>query len=148
MEGFIARWYRRTTRNNAEQYKSWAKIASDDLLKTVVSLSRSCTGYLSVEMAKFGNYEIVGLDMSKTFVNIASENARVANVKIEFRQGDSAYTPFSSDTFDFVICTSAFKNFPEPVRVIDEIFRVLKSGGEALIMSSGKMHQKLESTIM
>jgi len=144
MEGFIARWYAKTTRNNTEQYKSWAKIASGHIFENghILELAPG-PGYLSIEIAKLGKYEIVGLDISKTFVNIASEQARAANVKIEFRQGDAAYTPFPSNTFDFVICTSAFKNFPEPVRVIDEIFRILKRTGEALIIDLRKDASKV-----
>ena len=126
--------------NNTEQYKSWAKIASAHIFENGHLLeSALAPENLSIEIAKLGKYEIVGLDIITTFVNIASEHARAANVKIEFRQGDAAYTPFPSDTFDLVICTSAFKNFPEPVRVIYEIFRVLKRSGEALRNNCARM---------
>ncbi|MGD0158672.1 MAG: class I SAM-dependent methyltransferase [Candidatus Bathyarchaeia archaeon] len=139
MEGLVARWYSRIQRKSVEQYVSWAKMARDRIEagSSVLEVA-SGPGYLSVELAKLGNYRIVGLDISKTFVNIAKEKARAAGVQIEFRQGDAAYMPFSAGIFDFVICTSAFKNFPEPLRVLDEIFRVLKTGGKALIIDLRK----------
>ncbi len=139
MEGIIARQYNRIQKNMIEQYKSWAKLVSDNIASAsnVLELAPG-PGYLSVELAKLGNYNLTGLDISKTFVKIAKKKAKDAGVKVEFRQGDAAYTPFPNDAFDFVICTSAFKNFPEPVKVIDEIFRVLKAGAKALIIDLNK----------
>jgi ubiquinone/menaquinone biosynthesis C-methylase UbiE len=42
--------------------------------------------------------------------------------------------PFEAETFDFIICVAAFKNFTEPVEAIREMYRVLKPGGKACIM--------------
>jgi hypothetical protein len=41
--------------------------------------------------------------------------------------------PFADASFDFVVCTTAFKNFADPVSALNEIYRVLKSGGWASI---------------
>jgi ubiquinone/menaquinone biosynthesis C-methylase UbiE len=77
---------------------------------------------------------VTGLDISKTFVEIAQANARQANVQIDFRQGNASDLPFAAATFDFIICTAAFKNFTQPVQAIAEMQRVLKPGGKALIV--------------
>jgi ubiquinone/menaquinone biosynthesis C-methylase UbiE len=139
MEGIIARQYNRIQKNMIEQYKSWARLVSDNVVpgSNVLELAPG-PGYLSVELAKLGNYNLTGLDISGTFVKIAKNKAKEAGVKVEFRQGDAAYTPYPSDSFDFVICTSAFKNFPEPIKVIDEVFRVLKTGAKAVIIDLSK----------
>jgi ubiquinone/menaquinone biosynthesis C-methylase UbiE len=139
MEGFIARWYSRIQSKSMGQYTEWAKKARDSIEASsdVLEIAPG-PGYLSIELAKLGSYRIVGLDISKTFVDIAQEKARAAGVQVEFRQGDAAYMPFPTETFDFAICTSAFKNFPEPVKVLNEVFRVLKTGGKALIIDLKK----------
>jgi ubiquinone/menaquinone biosynthesis C-methylase UbiE len=144
MEGLAAKWYSRIQQKSMEQYISWAKMVRDRIEagSSVLEVAPG-PGYLSIELTKLGSYRIVGLDISKTFVDIAREKARAAGMQIEFRQGDAAYIPFSADIFDFVICTSAFKNFPEPVRVLDEIFRVLKTGGKALIIDLRKDASKV-----
>lgn len=145
MEGIIAKWYSKNQQNSIEQYKSWAETASDHTSEgsSVLEVAPG-PGYLSVELAKSGNYNVVGLDISKTFVKIATERARAANVHVDFRQGDAAHMPFSDGTFDFAICTAAFKNFPEPLRVLDEIFRVLRSEAEAVIIDLRKDASKTE----
>jgi ubiquinone/menaquinone biosynthesis C-methylase UbiE len=91
-------------------------------------------GYLAIELAKLGPYKIAGLDISKKFVEIAQGKAREAGVAVEFRHGNAAEMPFAAETFDFIVCRSAFKNFAEPVMALNEMHRVLKPGGRALIL--------------
>ena len=67
-------------------------------------------------------------------MRIAGENARRAGVSVEFRHGNAAAMPFDPDSFDFLVCRAAFKNFSEPVKALDEMHRVLRPGGEALII--------------
>jgi len=42
--------------------------------------------------------------------------------------------PFDDETFSFIICTAAFKNFDDPVGALKEIYRVLKPNEKALII--------------
>jgi len=139
MEGIVAKQYDRIQKHMIEEYKSWAKLVSDNSVQgsSVLEVA-SGPGYLSVEIAKLDNYKITGLDISKTFVEIAQKKAKEAGVKVDFRQGDAAEMPFSDEIFDFAVCTSAFKNFPDPVKVLDDIFRVLKASGKAVIIDMNK----------
>jgi ubiquinone/menaquinone biosynthesis C-methylase UbiE len=91
-------------------------------------------GFFAIELARLGDFKITGLDVSRTFVEIARENARNAGVDIEFRLGNASEMPFEVDSFDLIYCSAAFKNFTEPVKALDEMHRVLRSGGEALIV--------------
>lgn len=47
--------------------------------------------------------------------------------------GDVQHLPFGDDTFDNVLCTEVLEHVPEPGHGMDELFRVLKPGGRALI---------------
>jgi ubiquinone/menaquinone biosynthesis C-methylase UbiE len=53
---------------------------------------------------------------------------------------------FPDNSFDFIICTAAFKNFKEPLRALNQMCRVLKSGGTALIadMDRDASNQQIE----
>jgi ubiquinone/menaquinone biosynthesis C-methylase UbiE len=80
-----------------------------------------------------GNFQIAGLDISKSFVEIARKNAAEAGLKIDFREGNASALPFKENTFDFTFCQAAFKNFSEPVKAIAEMYRVLRPGGLSVI---------------
>ena len=41
---------------------------------------------------------------------------------------------WGENSFDLIVCRAAFKNFFEPVKAINEMYRVLRPGGRALII--------------
>jgi len=135
MEGPIARWYDKTTRRSMSEYVRKAQQFGE-----MVSAGGSILevapgpGFLSIELAKGGRHRITGLDISKTFVEIARRNGEAARVNVDFQQGNASQMPFVENTFDFVLCRAAFKNFSEPVRAISEMQRVLKPGGKGVII--------------
>jgi ubiquinone/menaquinone biosynthesis C-methylase UbiE len=134
MEGVIATWYANNTKGDVRAYRKTAQAVVDRLMpdSSVLEVAPG-PGYLAIEIAKLGTYRVTGLDISQSFVRIASENAHKAGVTIDFRQGDAAHMPFPDDSFDFVVCRAAFKNFADPLGALDEIHRVLKPGGKASI---------------
>jgi ubiquinone/menaquinone biosynthesis C-methylase UbiE len=134
MEGMIARWYAKNTRQGRD-FDVLAKRISEivPVGGRVLEVAPG-PGFLSVEIAKTGKYQVTGVDVSKTFVEIEKANAKEAGVEIDFRQGDAADLPFEDASFDFVVCTAAFKNFTRPARALGEMYRVLRPGGKALVI--------------
>ncbi len=152
MEGPIARWYARVrgTRSQLAAYREQARRLTDGLPDgTRVLEVAPGPGYLAIEMARLGTFHVTGLDISHTFVEIASDNARRAGVAVEFRQGDAARMPFESESFDLVVCQAAFKNFTLPRRALAEMYRVLRAGGTAVIqdMSKDATHADIEDDV-
>ena len=94
----------------------------------------SGAGYLSIELSKLGKFHITGTDISNDLIEIAKDNAKSAAVKVEFQQGNVSALPFAADSFNFIVCVLAFKNFKEPIVALKEMYRVLKPGGTVLIM--------------
>jgi ubiquinone/menaquinone biosynthesis C-methylase UbiE len=136
MEGPLARWYATTTGRDLTEFRSLARTIAERVPpgSAVLEVAPG-PGYLAIELARLkpGAYTISGLDISRSFVQIAARNARRAGVDIDFRLGDVAHMPFASESFEFVVCRAAFKNFAEPVAALDEIYRVLRPGGQASI---------------
>lgn len=132
MEGPIAAWYARITRGRPDISATAQAIAERLPAGSHVLEVAPGPGYLSVELASRG-FQVSGLDISRSFVRIATGNAHQAGVSIDFRHGDVARMPFATATFDFVVCQAAFKNFHSPVAALDEIHRVLRPGGTASI---------------
>lgn len=154
MNGVIAAWYAKNTRKNMEDYRRVAKKAAQSLYTgaSVLEVAPG-PGYLSLELAKLGGCTVTGLDISETFVEIARKHAKEAGVEIDFRLGDAAAMPFPDETFDLIICRSAFKNFSQPIRALDEMHRVLKPGGKAVILdlrgdvSSARLNRHVEEEL-
>src|ERR1700744_6255109 len=135
MEGAVAKWYASLTRKSLEDFKALARRIAEQIPPNSKVLEVAPgPGYCAIELAKLGGYEIVGLDISKTFVEIASANATKAGMRVDFRQGNVSDMPFGDESFDFVFCRAAFKNFTEPKRALEEMYRVLEPGGQALII--------------
>ena len=152
MEGPIARWYARVrgTKSQLAAYREQARRLTDGLPDgTRVLEVAPGPGYLAIEMARLGTFHVTGLDISHTFVEIASDNALKAGVAVEFRQGDAARMPFESESFDLVVCQAAFKNFTLPGRALAEMHRVLRAGGTAVIqdMSKDATHADIEDEV-
>jgi len=134
MEGWVARWYARTRRKDIADFRREAEKVSEELQSSARVLEVAPgPGFFAIELAKVGNFNITGLDISSTLIQIAAENARDAAVKIDFRLGNASAMPFPDEQFDFIYCSAAFKNFSEPVQALDEMHRVLRPGGQALI---------------
>jgi ubiquinone/menaquinone biosynthesis C-methylase UbiE len=141
MEGIVARWYARTRRSGS-QIEEWRKQAAQltgGLPDGAVVLEVAPgPGYFAIEMARLGRFHVTGLDISHTFVGIARENARQAGVSVDFQQGDASSMSFADGSFDLIVCQAAFKNFSRPGKALDEMHRVLRDGGTAVIQDLRK----------
>lgn len=49
--------------------------------------------------------------------------------KIEFHEADAQSLLYGNDKFDFVFSLNALEHIPDPLRAIDEVWRVLRPGG-------------------
>src|SRR5260370_11612907 len=148
MEGAVAGWYAkvRSSGRQIEEYRKQAAQVTEGLRAGAkVREVAPGPGYLAVEIARLG-FQVTGLDISHTFVQIGSENARQAGVSVDFRQGDAAVMPFEADSFDLIVCQAAFKNFIHPASALDEMYRVLRSGGTPVSqdLSSDATHTAIE----
>ncbi|HTW39915.1 MAG TPA: class I SAM-dependent methyltransferase [Thermoplasmata archaeon] len=136
MEGAIARRYAKL-RASGDQLARWRQQAArwTESLPDGARILEVAPGpgYLAIEFARSGKFRVTGLDLSRTFVDLAEGNARQQGVTVEFRLGDAALMPFVDGTFDLVVCQAAFKNFGHPGTALDEMYRVLRSGGTAII---------------
>jgi ubiquinone/menaquinone biosynthesis C-methylase UbiE len=135
MEGPVARWYEKNTRRDLDEFRRTAArlgaLLPDggDVLEVAPG-----PGFLAIEVARDGQVRVTGLDISKTFVELARKNAAEAGVRVEFRAGNASAMPFAENSFDLLVCRAAFKNFSEPEKALREMRRVLRPGGTGVII--------------
>jgi ubiquinone/menaquinone biosynthesis C-methylase UbiE len=135
MEGLIASWYAKNTQNDMKRHRQLAqKIAKELPSGSRVLEIAPGPGYFCIELARQGKYQITGLDISRTFVEIARQKAAEAGVQVDFRLGNASNMPFPAESMDRMVCQAAFKNFSQPVQAIQEMYRVLTPGGRAVII--------------
>lgn len=89
--------------------------------------------------------EVVGSDLAADMVMTASRNARQRGIdNVAFYQADVANMPRQfSGKFDFVYCGLAFHHYPDPQKSVDEMRRVLRKGGHAVIVDAGPWWMKM-----
>ncbi|NLG44971.1 class I SAM-dependent methyltransferase [Gordonia sp. (in: high G+C Gram-positive bacteria)] len=81
-----------------------------------------------------GRGHYVGLDFSAPML---AEAARVHDhPRITFIRGDAHHLPLTADSFDTATCLAALYLIPDPLPVLDEMFRVLRPGGELIVFTS------------
>ena len=54
--------------------------------------------------------------------------------RCRFRLGDAENLPFEDDTFDRYVSAGSIEYWPDPQRGINEAYRVIKEGGQALMI--------------
>lgn len=94
------------------------------------------TGRLAIEFAKaIPGVKVVGLDLSEVALQLARENVQNGDVslRVSFKMGDAEDMPFEDDTFDLVMSSNTLHLVKNPVRMFNEIDRVLKPQGRFLM---------------
>lgn len=113
-----------------------AKAASRNHPKTILDLATG-TADLALLLAKRNpESHVIGMDISEKMLDVGK--AKVAKQKkedqIELRMGDAANLPFENDTFDAITVAFGVRNFEDLDKGLSEISRVLKPGGQAVIL--------------
>ncbi len=84
--------------------------------------------------------EIYGVDPSIEFI----EKARDAVLSGVFKEGVGEKLPFNDKSFDIVVSKWALQTSPNVPAVLSEAARILKTGGELIILSKHPVMQWLE----
>jgi len=89
-------------------------------------------GYLLLEIHKLNPaIELHGLDVSAAMADQARRNLQ--GVKADLRLGSISATEYPSDYFDLVTCTGSLYLWDRPVEALEEIHRILKTGGAGFL---------------
>ena len=75
-----------------------------------------------------------GLDLSEVAIEIAKKRFEIYGLEGEFVVGDAEKLPFLKDSFECVYSHGVLHHTPSIEKAIKEIHRVLKPGGELILM--------------
>jgi SAM-dependent methyltransferase len=86
------------------------------------------TGVVAITAARLGA-RVTGLDLTPELLKRARENAGIADVTVDWHEGDAEQLPFGNADFDVVLSQFGHMFAPRPEVAVAEMLRVLKSGG-------------------
>lgn len=128
----------------AAQKQGWAHFAPLEMVTTIPAarlvkfagvkpgqqvLDVACgTGVVAVTAARIGA-SVTALDLTPELLQRARQNAEIAGVKVDWREGDVERLPFGDAQFDVVLSQFGHIFAPRPAVAISEMLRVLKPGG-------------------
>lgn len=137
----------------AKNYDSWYKTRMGDFVdrvetdlalsmfkpeKSMRVLDLGCgTGNFTIKLKELG-CDVVGLDISDEMLKEARKKAQDKSLDIEFVKGDIYNLDFPDQSFDAVFSMAAFEFIKEDERAYEEMYRVLKEGGQLLIGTINK----------
>ncbi|XOF33425.1 MAG: methyltransferase domain-containing protein [Candidatus Electrothrix sp. YB6] len=109
-----------------------------DLPKESKILDLCCgQGRHTLEIARRGYSNVVGLDRSHYLINRARKVSRTEGMNVLFKEGDARKLPFPTDEFHAVIIAGNsfgyFDSSKDDARILKEVMRILRPDGRLLI---------------
>lgn len=105
-------------------------------------------GYLPIAIARRNpSVRIIGIDLSGRLIRTALKLALQSGLtgRLTFETGNAASLRFQDSIFDMVISTGMFHSLKNPVRVLQECWRVLKNGGQVWIWDPAQVSSRVNS---
>lgn len=78
--------------------------------------------------------DVTGIDLTEEGINLAQKRFQLYNITAELKVDDAENLSFQDNTFDIVYSFGVLHHTPDTQKSIDEVYRVLKPGGLAVIM--------------
>lgn len=99
------------------------------------------TGDLAIEFKKAVGAQgmVIGTDFCKEMLEPAPAKAAAHNLQIQFEQADVLNLPYSDKKFDVVSISFGIRNVADPLKALQEMARVTKSGGTVMVLEFGQV---------
>lgn len=98
--------------------------------KSLLDVGCGTGAMLSMVTSENDDIQACGIDLSEKMIE---KSAELLGQRVQLIVGDSDNLPWNENYFDLVVCNASFHHFPEPLKVLKEIKRVLKPNGRVII---------------
>lgn len=117
--------------------KKVIKLATENQPQTLLDVATG-TGDLALMAAQQSQAKIIGVDLSEGMLAVGRKKIEQLQLssRISLQVADSEHLPFQDDEFDRVTVAFGVRNFENLDKGLQEINRVLKSGGQLIILET------------
>ena len=128
-------WFLEVERYRYEEYAPWM-YETMEFAKHSGELVLEIGGGMGTDHAQFAKPGAIttDIDLSSGHLALAQENFRLRGLTGTFVHHDAETLPFPDASFDIVYSNGVIHHTPNTQHVVDEIYRVLKPGGKAIVM--------------
>jgi len=81
---------------------------------------------------------VLGTDFCKEMIEHAPEKAAENNLEVDFEVADAMNLPYENDRFDISSIAFGIRNVDDPVQALKEMTRVVKPGGQVVVLEFGQ----------
>ena len=78
--------------------------------------------------------KVIGIDINPGMLAVARTVPTASDVTIAWREADACTLPFENAAFDAVFCQLGLMYFPDRVKALEEMYRVLASHGRLILL--------------
>ena len=121
-------------------WRNWISAAIPHILGPNVLEVSFGTGYLISQYAS--QFNTCGIDYNWEMACITRRNLYKIDAQAHIQQADVEYLPYADRTFDTVLNTMAFSGYPDGIKALTEIYRVLKFNGRFVLVDVDYPHNQ------
>lgn len=124
-------------------HQKWRQTATDKILVRPDNILDLCCGtadWTIMLAKKYPHAKVIGMDFSQAMLEIAQHkvsDSKVTNVNLEI--GDAMKMQYPDDSFDVITIGFGLRNVPDAAKVLEEIHRILRPGGQLICLEAFKV---------
>ena len=119
----------------------WSKVDGDSILEVGVGTGGNFPFYPP-------GTRVTAVDFSRGMLRRARKRAEQAGTLVDLCLMDAQDLTFEDDTFDVVVASFTFCTVPDPIRGLQEVARVCRTGGKVVLLEHVLSERRLVAALM
>lgn len=120
-------WLAEALRFSTWRREQWERVEGDTIVELGVGTGKNFPYYPS-------EADVTAIDIAPKMLERARRRAEREGVDVDLMEADAQDLPFADDSFDAAVATFVFCSVPDPVQGLREARRVVRPGGQLVLV--------------